>query len=300
MKPYNPLAPTRPKALRRQARADVMAQFAPLLAEINRQFGARSSAGQASILSNTNALAAQLAPLAGQTHDIYAQAQGSQSALDTALANRLTGAGASVGGEIGAKLAAAGLGGVPNEAASVGAGAAGAGFASGSADLARLIAQGAGAESYAAQLPGFARMRGAQAGHELGAQLESERAQAAGDLRSKIPGTLASVLQDLRNLEFQKAATNLGFQGDIYSQNAQTQRTQIQQSNANARNIRSTQAANQRSGMNVAERARHNKISEAQQRKRDQTAAKQRRRQQWWREHSGGKKKGGGPPSMNR
>src|SRR6266542_508876 len=290
MKRYDPLAPTRPRALRRLARRDVNAQFLPLLAQLNREFGARSQAGQSSILAGTNELAAQLAPLAGQTHDIYAQAQGSQGAVDTALANRLSAAGVSLGGEIGGKLAAAGIPAQLNTAPAIGAGASAAGFGIGSAALSRLIGEGAAAEGYAGALPGIARLGGAQRSRQFGQQLESERAQAAGDLRAKIPGTLAQVLADLRNLEFQKAATRIGFQGDVLSAQARAASTAETARGHNLTyksKMAAIDAANARTGMTLVERARHNQRTEAEQVAHDQEAIrqhrqaeKQRRRQQ--------------------
>jgi hypothetical protein len=307
---YNYWRPQRPRQLRRQARITVRAEILPLLAQLNREFGKRSSAGTQAIAGYTNQLASQLAPMQGQTHQIYAGAQAAQRAEDTALANRLSAAGVDLGGELNTKLAAAGI---PTTQApqQIGSGAAAAGYGIGSAALAALIGRGAAAENYAGTLPGIARLGGQQRAQQYGTQLESERASQAADLRAKIPGLTQQVLADLENREFQKQAARLSYGGDILSYKARaaaTAETARGHTLGYKARVAAIKAANTRTGMTLKERAARNQITDEEQAKRDQerarhnrVAERQARRRQWYREHQ--KKKGGsggGPPSANK
>jgi hypothetical protein len=119
----------------------------------------------------TNELARQLEPLAGQVGGIYQQAQQTQAGIDTTLANRLQGAGEGAAGTVAAQLAAAGQSTHPaNLIRAQALGAANAGLAVGSANQGMLTAQGASAQTYAAGLPGLARLGGLQAQRDLSAQ----------------------------------------------------------------------------------------------------------------------------------
>src|SRR5262245_32563183 len=121
---YNPLRPLTPQQQMALANRYVRSQYAPLIRNINRDFGARARAGEQSIAGYTNQLARELGGMRGETHNIYAGAQESQRAVDTALANRLTAAGQSLGSEAAQKIAAAGLNPAVNNLAATGAGAA--------------------------------------------------------------------------------------------------------------------------------------------------------------------------------
>src|SRR5262249_22894864 len=96
-RPYDPLAPIRPRAQRRMAGRYVRSQVLPLLAQLNREFAARSRGTS----GYTEALAQRLGGLQANTHSIYAGAENEQRAVDAALANRLAGLGSSVGSEVG-------------------------------------------------------------------------------------------------------------------------------------------------------------------------------------------------------
>jgi hypothetical protein len=203
---YNPLAPTPPKAQRRQARRYVNSMILPLLGQLNAEFTRRSQAGQAAIGAGTANLAAALAPAAGQTQANYARARAEQQTEEAAFGNRLTAAGATLQGSLGSQLGAAGIpAAAAGNLAGIGAGAGSASAAFGSANIARLIAQGAAAQEYTGQLPNIARLGGAQRAGQLGQQLESERATQAGAIRAKIPGLVSQIGQQQQAQEFQKA-----------------------------------------------------------------------------------------------
>lgn len=308
--PYNPLAPLSQKQLNQMAQRYAQAQYGPVLSQINKDYAQRAQAGASAIAGSTNQLAQALAPIAGQTHAIYGQAQQAQAGLDTGLANRLTAAGIAAQSDVGGQLAAAGQAPSPVNLGQIGAGAGAASYGLGSAALSRLVAEGAARENYGAQLPGIARLAGAQRGQDLALQLESGRQKDVGDLRSKIPGTVAQIQQDLQNREFQKAAANLSYSGNTaalqqkYDALNEQRRSHTLTYKAKMKAIT---AANTRSGMTLKERARHNQVSEDEQSKRDlihqrQTAQrlKQQRRQQWYREHHPSGSGGDGRPSKKK
>jgi hypothetical protein len=304
-KPYDPLKPLTPKQQRALARRYANAQFGPALAQINQEYDRRARAGFSSIATGTAGLASALAPQAAQTADIYGRAKLEQGQLNESGRAGLVAAGQTAADE----LARAGY---SSSLAAIGAGAGSAGFAMGAADSGRLIAQGAAAENYSSLLPELARLGGLQQGRDLGLQLEHGRQNDLGALRSKIPGTIADIEQQMSAQEFQKATARIGFFGD---QAALQQRSQKDaatlslraQQQAETRRHNNQMAAKDRAALR--ERARHNGVTESQQRaneaeraRKTRVAEKQRRRQQWYREHSGGKKnsKGSGPPSMSK
>lgn len=301
MSRYNPLAPIPPKRLRQMARAYARAQFGPLLSQINREYGRQARAGQSSITSATQQLAAALGPQAAQTHGIYASAQGQQRSDDASLANYLAAAGHGLQNDVGGQLHAAGQT-ASTDFNRMGAGSAAAGAGMGSASLSRLVAEGAARENYASGLPAIARLGGLQRARDLELQLEAGRQKDVGALRAHIPSTISQIEQDMANREFQKAAASLSYTGDI-----KTAQLGAASRNASTRARRaSSQESTAVSRQRARETARANRASEAEKRRsdaekarKDRIAEKQRRRQQWWREHNK-KNKGGGPPSANK
>jgi hypothetical protein len=155
---------------------------------------------QASIRAGTSALAAQLAPIQGRVQAAYGQAQQGQAASDAALAQMLSGGGQQLAGDLSAQLAAAGQSTAPGQAQlGIGSGASGAAYAMGAANLGQLLAQGAAAGGFAAQLPGIARLGGAQSQ----AQLQGQGLQMTRDLQKE---------SFANELEKWIARTGLGFQ----------------------------------------------------------------------------------------
>ena len=226
---YNALAPLSPKQQQALATRYVRAQYGPLLSQINQGYAQRAQAGSAAIQRGTSALAASLAPMAGQTQQIYSQAQSAQSAIDNAIASKLAAAGQATQADVGGQLAAAGQAPSPTNLAQVGAGAGAASFGMGSAPLSRLVAEGAARTNYSASLPGLAQMGGAYRAQDLALQLEHGRQSDTQALLAKEPGTIAQVQQQIQQNEFNKAAANLTYgtnmakltqQGNIASANA--------------------------------------------------------------------------------
>lgn len=188
-----------------EMQARVKAQFDPLLARITGAFNARASQGSEAIRGITDALAQSLRGYQGSAQQIYSGAEQSQAASDSALAAMLSGQGGQLASQLGERLASinapAATQGVQQAVTQAGAGAAGALYGKGSASLADLISRGAGAQEYAAKLPGIAGLAGQQQLAGFQTQLTGQEAEQIGQLRSQIPGVLA----DLRTTELQKA-----------------------------------------------------------------------------------------------
>jgi len=200
---YQPLTDAE---LQARASAYVQSQIGPLIDEINRSISARSAQGTAAIQSLTGQLAdlqGQYGPRIGGAYDTAAKSIG---ALETGLANRLSGAGQTVANQTVGALQQAGqdTGGAAN-LANIGAGAANAGFAKGSASLAALAATKAAEQSYGAKLPGIAGMEGVQEGRNLQAQLNSELGTQLGGVRTQAADLGARILQQLQANETDKA-----------------------------------------------------------------------------------------------
>jgi hypothetical protein len=270
-RPYDPLAPTRPRALRRQVRQDVRMNTKPLIRDITREIDRRALAGGQNISGITAELAKNLGGLAPQEAAIYGAAKQDLGQLDTAIADRLTAAGATGEADLRKQFAQMGI---PSSlveslaggARAAGAGAGASGYARGSAEVAALNARGAGAQDYAAKLPGLARLSGLQGIKELQAGAQRDLATQLDRVRAQTPSLIASSLRDARNREINKATANLGFQSDVYGQQQQNVRTQTQQSGATQRSTYSQRQQNKRSTASNAqrrqdriERRRHNK-----------------------------------------
>jgi hypothetical protein len=272
---YDPLAPTRPRALRRQVRQDVRMNTAPLIRDITHEINRRARAGSQNISGITNELAQNLGALAPQEHEIYGAAKTDLGQLDTAIADRLAAAGQHGEADLRKQASLTGIPSALVESLAGGAGAAGRGasasqFTRGSAEVAALNSRGAGAEDFAAKLPGLARLSGLQGVKEVQAGAQRDLSTQLDRVRAQTPSLIASSLRDARNREVNKATANLGFQSDVYGQNAATQRTQTQQSGANQRSTYSQQQQNRRNAANNAQRR--------QDRKERRRAAKARKR----------------------
>jgi len=274
--PYNPLAALSPRAQRRQVRQDVRMNTRPFIRQVSGEITRRARSGSQNISGIADELARNLAGAQAQQADIYGRARSSLGDIDTKLADRL----GTVGGDEAAALKhQLELSGGPSTlvesmaggAAQNARGAAGAGFARGSAEQSRLALQGAGAEEYAAKLPGLARLSGLQGVRELQAGAQRDLTTELGRIRASTPSLIANALNATRNREIQKAVTNLGFQGDVLGQQAQTQRTVYSQGAQTGRTQAQIAAANARAAAAQAQRAadrrerrRHNKRTETQ------------------------------------
>lgn len=141
---------------------------------LNQQVNAYAQPRQNAITGYTKAFAGELGRIAPQIGQAYSQAQGAQSSLDTALANRLQQQGQETAGGLEQALGAAGQSTLPAAlTAQQAVGVGNASFAQGSASLSQLLGQGAAAQAYGAKLPGIAALGGLQATKQLQAQGQS-------------------------------------------------------------------------------------------------------------------------------
>lgn len=162
---FNPIAPGPPHGA-----------FAALLnAFLNKQVNAYANPRQNAITGYTKELAGALGGIAPQIGQAYGQAFNQGSALENALANRLTGQGQATASDLTQALANAGQSTAPGAAAAQTAvGVGNASFAQGSAGLQEMLARGAAAQAYGAKLPGIAALSGLQATKGLQAQALSQ------------------------------------------------------------------------------------------------------------------------------
>lgn len=207
----DPFAATPEPQLRSRVTSDVRAQVDPIIAEILKGTDTQASG----IEAVTNRYAGSLGRFEEGTRSRYGRSKAELAAVAEGMANRLGASGAAVSSELSGKLAAinapaAQVAGVAGGAAGFARGAANAGFGIDSAALEELISRAAGAEDFAAALPGYARMEG------IGriADLRSASEKDVRELRAKVPGLVAELLGKERDRELDKAIARAGFQQD--------------------------------------------------------------------------------------
>lgn len=252
--PYNPLAYQRPKALRKQARRDVRSVTMPLIRQTNREAasGARNIAGIAS------ELARQMGGYQGRLADIYSRAGASLGALDQSQRaslgtigspGPLTGGGNTLADQLRSQLALSGQGGgQADQLQAMTQGAAGAGYARGSAELGALAQRQAAAEEWAAKLPELTRLSGAQAVQERAARAQQDISR----VNASIPEQVQRLIEAGRSRNMQSALANLAYQGDVMAEQGR-----------NAREAAAERGRNRRARATAAETARHNRNMEA-------------------------------------
>lgn len=260
----HPLAPLTEREIQRQATGDLAAQYDPLVRSINQH----TRAGAQNITGIADALAKSLMGQEQTQKSVYDQARQNLSKLDQSVADRLGIQATGMNSELTARLQQAGI---PTDSAQAQQFAAaaqstpGVNYASNSAEEGALNLREAAALANAAQQPGFARALGLQ---QLG-QYRARKQQELADLNDKRLSAAGQLIQSIRGREFQKGATNLGFQGDLAGYAAAGQRTAMQQAGANARNAASNMtraqiaAANRRAAMARAKLAEGGRNSRA-------------------------------------
>jgi len=108
--------------------------------------------------ASSNQLASTLQGAQGAQREIYDRARGNLAGIDTQQANALGTAGGAIAGDLASRLAGAGAPSTLADALRTQlGGAVGAGLAKGGAQQGELALNQAGAESYAAKLPGLAQ-----------------------------------------------------------------------------------------------------------------------------------------------
>lgn len=233
--PVKATVPKAPLTLAQQAQAQTTALYAPLLKQITDSIAQRSTQGQQAVTGYSSALAQLLSGLAPQSQQAYTQAQGQTAAANAALSAELRGAGSDVAAGLADRLKAVGAD--PTAAAAqqaqIGQGSAGALYGSGTADLNRLISQGANAQDYFNKQPGIAALGGLQSSRQLEEQLSQELGQKLGDLQAKQPDTYQQLLQGLQTAKAQATSNAIAQQVANFNMGLDTKKVNISQQNAN-------------------------------------------------------------------
>lgn len=172
--------------------------YSPLLNQLAAQERAAQGRAQGIYQSHSDALAAALGQTQAPLADAYARGTASTAATAEAVANRLQGRGAEEGQSLAAKLGAINAPGTTAQDVQKYYGdLSGAGFASNSADVQRMIDEGTAAQAYGAKLPGIGRLAASQqmSGylHDVAQEFGGQR-QA---LMEQIPQAAMSLYQDM-------------------------------------------------------------------------------------------------------
>jgi hypothetical protein len=199
----DPYAALSDAELRARTLAQISATYDPLIAQITSSYEQRAAAGGQAIKGITDQLVQQMRGYQGSAANIYGQAQQSQAASDAALSSMLSGQGTQLASELGSRLASinapAATQGAQQAVTQAGTGSAGALYGKGSASQSDLIARGAGAQEYAAKLPGIAGLAGLQQLGQFQGQVSGAEQDELGRLRAQIPGATADLLSSLRD-----------------------------------------------------------------------------------------------------
>lgn len=207
---YNPFAPRSDAELAALAASQAQGIYGPQAAAIQAAIEARSRSGIAAIGGLTNQLGGLWQGVAPATGEIYGKARAEQSQTNTDLANRLGSFGQGLQGELQGKLALQNAPGNVTEQVAGGAGqtaqgVANANYASGSAGMEALLAQGAAAQAYGAKLPGIAGLSGLQSGKQLEAQLNQSLADQLGKAGADQASNQSQIYLHLLDQELNKA-----------------------------------------------------------------------------------------------
>jgi hypothetical protein len=147
--------------LMQRANSTVFGMVNPLIQRLAQSKAQAEANARAAYAASTGQLEQGLMGTAAPITQAYNTAIGSSAAVNEAVADRLKGAGQSAGSDLAAKLAQIQADpSTANTLASQYAGAEGAGFASGAADLQHLLGQRAEAQAYTGKLPQIARIEG--------------------------------------------------------------------------------------------------------------------------------------------
>jgi hypothetical protein len=265
----DPLAPLSDRFLRRRAAQDVRAQIDPLVAETSRRINASAAAGAKNIEGVTGRFAEALGGYEQRVGDIYGRSREQLGALNTETANRIAAAGQSGGEELRKRLS---LSGVPldgaHDLAAAGAGASAASFAHGGAELAQLAQNEASGRTFAAALPGLARMQGAQDIAMLRSQKQRELRDSLSDINSESAGLIGALLESSRRQEFEKATAARAFGLDQRKfleeqrQFNQEEARRIAEANEEARANRAREGQNRQNEAGRNQRAKKKAASE--------------------------------------
>ena len=253
----DPLAPLTSS----QLRAQVLGDIRPITNELAASSAKRTAAGAANIEGITNRLAQSLSGYQAKQQDIYSRARGSLEGYQAQGAQALGAASGAIGSNLTSALALSGN--APGNFGAEQSRVAGGIAARGAGELGELALRQAAAENYAAKLPGFAKLAGAQGIRELQARRQQELAEAQTKIRTE---TIPQLTQQARTREYEKAVAARGFGVDfakIQQDAAEASQRAQTASQAEAGRNRRAAATTSVSARRASEAARHNRNMEA-------------------------------------
>lgn len=172
----------------------------PVVQRITDQVNARAKAGSEAISGYTGSLAQALAAEVGNVHTAYAPSEQATAAAQSALADRLSGAGTDQASQLAARLASIGSPEVTGAAASQvqanGAGSGNALYGTGIAALEQMLGNEASGKGYAEKLPGLVRLTGAQELSQLQQSAQHDIADKTSSILDQLPGLVSQMRQD--------------------------------------------------------------------------------------------------------
>lgn len=244
------LRPLSEKQLRRRNRRDQQSVIGPLAKMID----ARAASGARNLEGVYSRLAANLGTYQTQQADIYGRARTALEGYQTQGAGELQQSGGQINTALQQQMALSGQQGTI--APDLGRIASGQGVR-GRSELGELALRQAAAENYAAQVPGFARLAGAQGIQQLQAQRQKEIA----DMTTQAQSSLLQSLRADRRQEYEKAVAARGF-GLDYAKLAQDERQAARSAAIQRRNAATSERSASTSARTAAETARHNRNME--------------------------------------
>lgn len=219
----------------------------------------RAGASAANIAGVYGKLAGDLGQYRATEQDIYDRARANVGADQTSGAAALAKATGDVGGTLASNLATSGPTGVDASAYQGDvAGITSRASARGQGNLGELALRQASAENYAAQLPQFARLAGAQALQVS----EAGRRRDIAELSAQAQSQLARSLENRRRLEYEKAVAARGLGVDYAKIDAQQRTAAAAERGRNQRAAAANASREAIASARVTEQNRHNKIME--------------------------------------
>lgn len=211
-------APLTQQQMRNQATSMIMPMYDQQADQISQMIAQRGKQGMAAINGYTSAYLNTLPQVQADIKGIYDEARALQGSASSALGDFVRSSGSDMTSQMAAMEQQAGQ----NSAGSaqVANTAAGSTAATGAYDwstMSRLIGQGAGSQTYAAQLPAIARAYGAQAVNNFQGDLNSQLQEALMGLQNQSQGDILAMYDSMLNRELQKAQGR-GQRGEMMAQ----------------------------------------------------------------------------------
>lgn len=199
-------APLTNQQLRSQATGNIMPFYTQQMDELTKAITERSRLGSQAIQGYTNAYLGTLPQVQQNIGNIWDEARNLQAASSGALGDFVRNQGTTLTAELAQAEQQAGQTSAGSQMVSqVGTGSANAAAANDWSTMARLINQGAGAKTYAAQLPAIAGAYGAETMRAFQSDLNEDLSTGLADLRSGASQDIMSMYQGLLDRELQKA-----------------------------------------------------------------------------------------------